>query len=194
MAQGKQKRLDNHYSKTAIVLHWLIALCVIGLILFGHLMTNPQTPNRFVLYQLHKSFGILVLLLSLLRLGWRLRHKPPSLPAGMKPWEIQAARFTHIAFYVFMIGMPLLGWALVSASPTNIPTVLFKIMPWPHLPILPDLDNKEAVSKILTQLHHLGGKLMAGLIILHMGAALKHHLVNRDVVLMRMLPFLKQRR
>ena len=70
------------YSKVAIGLHWLIALMIIGLIIFGKLMTNPETPNRFVLYQLHKSFGILVLLFSVLRLGWRLTHKPPPLPDG----------------------------------------------------------------------------------------------------------------
>jgi len=105
------------YSKVAMILHWIIAFMIVGLIIFGFLMTNPDTPNRFALYQLHKSFGICVLILSLMRLLWRLTHKPPPLPDGMKPYEIAAAKFTHIAFYVIMIGMPLLGWAMVKPQP-----------------------------------------------------------------------------
>ncbi len=177
------------YSKIALLLHWLIALMIIGLILFGLLMTNPDMPNRFALYQLHKSMGISVLILSCLRLLWRLTHKPPALPEGMKGWEICAAKFTHIAFYVIMIGMPLLGWAMVSASPLGIPTRLFDIVPWPHMPGIPRGKELEDVLKFL---HGNIGKATIGLIALHIGAALKHHLVNKDDVLTRMLPFVRK--
>ncbi len=163
---------------------------IIGLIVFGILMTNPNTPNRFMIYQLHKSFGIMVLILSVLRLFWRLRHKPPALPSHMKPWERGAARFTHIAFYVIMMGMPLLGWAMVTASPLPIPTKLFWTVPWPDLPFIPESKDLEALLK---GLHRNIGKLTIVLIALHIGAALKHHFIGKDHVLASMLPFVKPR-
>lgn len=182
--------IQQRYSKVAIAFHWAIALMIIGLIVFGILMTNPNTPNRFMLYQLHKSFGIIVLILSVLRLVWRLKHKPPALPDGMKSWEMAAAKFTHIAFYVVMIGMPLLGWAMVSASTLPIGTELFWIIPWPDIPLMPESKALEDVFKIL---HKNIGKLTIVLILLHVGAALKHHFVNNDGVLARMVPFVKRR-
>lgn len=171
------------YSKVAIGLHWLIAIMIIGLIVFGILMTNPDTPNRFALYQLHKSFGILVLIFSVLRLIWRLTHKPPALPNGMSSLEIAAAKFTHIAFYVIMIGMPLLGWAMVSASPIPIPTRIFDTLPWPNMP---GITRNEATADFFKMLHHNIGKLTIALIALHIGAALKHQFVNKDGLLSRM--------
>jgi len=184
---------DARYNYVAIWLHWVMALIIISLLVFGHLMTNPETPNRFALYQWHKTGGITVLFLSVFRLFWRLSHRPPSLPVQMKPWEVFAARFTHIAFYLMMIGMPVLGWAMVSASPLGIPTKLFGVIPWPHIPVFVNLEAKEAVAKYLTRAHHIGGKLIIVLILLHVGAALKHHFVNKDGVLSRMLPFLSRR-
>ena len=175
----------TRYSKVAMGLHWLIALMIIGLIIFGLLMTNPNTPNRFALYQLHKSFGILVLLFSILRLVWRLTHKPPPLPSDMKPWEIMAAKFTHIGFYLIMIGMPLLGWAMVSASPIPIPTRIFDIVPWPNMP---GITRSETLADFFTMLHSNIGKFTIALIALHIGAALKHQFVKKDELLRRMFP------
>lgn len=181
---------STRYSTVAIFFHWTIALMIIGLIVFGILMTNPETPNRFVLYQLHKSFGVMVLVLSVLRLVWRLGHKPPTLPDGMKPWEHLAAKFTHVAFYTVMIGMPLLGWAMVSASTLPIKTELFWTVPWPDLLFIPESKDLEDVLKML---HRNLGKLTIALIALHIGAALKHHLINKDDVLARMAPIFKRR-
>jgi len=179
----------DRYSKVAIAFHWAIALMIIGLIVFGILMTNPDTPNRFELYQLHKSFGICVLILSVARLLWRLGHKPPPLPEGMKTWEIAAAKFTHIAFYIIMFGMPLLGWAMVSSSEFAIPTQIFKTIPWPDIPGLP---RDKAVETVFKNLHHWIGKATIVLILLHIGAALKHHFINKDNVLARMIPILRR--
>ncbi|WP_416879048.1 cytochrome b [Litorimonas sp.] len=181
---------QTRYSKTAIALHWTIAVLIIGLIIFGLLMTNPNMPNRFVLYQLHKSFGIMVLILSIFRLIWRLLHTPPPLPEGMKKWEVAAAKFTHIAFYVIMIGMPLLGWAMVSASPLPIPTELFWTIPWPDIPFIPESEELEDTFQFL---HGNIGKLTIGLIVLHFGAAMKHHFVNKDNVFVRMFPWARER-
>ena len=179
----------DRYSIIAIGFHWLIAVMIIGLIIFGILMTNPDTPNRFALYQLHKSFGICVLILSVLRLLWRLGHTPPALPKDMKGWEIAAAKVTHIAFYVIMIGMPLLGWAMVSSTELVIPTKIFKTIPWPDIPGLPR-DN--AVSDIFKNLHYWIGRATIILILLNVGAALKPHFINKDNVLGRILPLLRK--
>jgi cytochrome b561 len=103
---------------------------------------------------------------------------------------VAAAKFTHIAFYVIMIGMPLLGWAMVSSTELVIPTKLFNTIPWPDMPGLPR-DN--TVSDIFKNLHHWIGKATIALILLHVGAALKHHFINNDTVLARMIPFLREK-
>ncbi len=176
------------YNRVAKFLHWLLALAIIGMIGLGWYMTNAaeHDPNRGQWFQLHKSIGITILLLSLFRLAWRLMHKPPPLPAIMPDWEKFAAHAVHILFYILIIGIPLTGWIIVSCSP--IPTVLYDIIPWPHLPILPDLENKRDIGHTFGRLHGLLAYLIAGLLVLHIGAAWKHHLINRDDVLLRMAP------
>jgi len=183
MAQSPQ------YSTVAMALHWLMAAVIIGLIALGILMTNENIPNRFALYQWHKSFGATVLFLSLFRLFWRLRHKPPALPSGMKWWEIKASKVTHIGFYVFMIGMPLLGWAMISASRLPIQTEIFYTLPWPDMPGVP---KEKSVEALLKTLHEIGGKLMITLIVLHIAAALKHQFISQDNLIARMLPILNK--
>lgn len=180
----------TRYSAVAIALHWLIALAIVGLVVIGIVMTGlPDTElaRKFALYQLHKSLGITVLALSLLRLAWRLTHRPPPLPDTLKPWERRAARATHIGFYGLIIVIPLLGWAMVSASPYNIPTVLWGVIPWPHLP----------VPKPAFEAFRAGHVLLAfgavALLVLHVAAALKHHYILRDDVLARMLPFMRRK-
>lgn len=178
-----------NYSRIAISLHWLIAILIIGQIVGGIVMHNMDpTSLKFSLYQWHKSFGILILGLSLLRLVWRLTHKAPSLPKDMKRLERLAAKFTHIAFYALMIGIPLSGWAMVSASETGIDTVLFKLIPWPEMPAIP---NSETLETRFKDAHEILAKATIALIVLHIGAALKHHFVNKDTVLSRMLPIVK---
>jgi len=148
-------------------------------------MTQDWLPHRFTVFQWHKSFGIVVLLLSVLRLVWRLTHKPPALPAGMKTWEIWAAKLAHIGFYVLMIGVPLLGWAMVSASPLPIENKLFFLIP---LPDLPGVTASKDATERLKDFHELGAKLILVLFVLHVGAALKHHFVAKDGILARMIP------
>jgi len=180
----------TRYSAVAIALHWLIALAIVALVVIGIVMTGlPDTDltRKFALYQLHKSLGITVLALSLLRLAWRLTHRPPPLPGTLKPWERRAAWATHIGFYGLIIVIPLLGWAMVSASPYNIPTVLWGEIPWPHL----------RVPKSAFEAFRTGHVLLAfgaiALLVLHVAAALKHHYILRDDVLARMLPFMRRR-
>lgn len=155
--------------------------------------TPAQRQEVFALLQLHKSFGILILVLSLGRLGWRLTHPAPPLPAHMAAWEKTVAHATHWTFYALMIGVPLGGWALVSASPFNVPTMLFGQIPWPHLPFFQGVEDREATADFIHGMHDFGAKLMLALVVLHVGAALKHHVIDNDDVLARMLPLVRKR-
>ncbi len=191
---GRARPLDR-YSAVAIVLHWLIALAIVALLGMGLVMTGMKPGmDQFRLFQLHKSLGITVLALSILRLAWRLAHRPPPLPDGMPRVEAFAARATHWGFYFLMLGMPLTGWAIVSTSPMNLPTVLFGIVPLPHLPVLRTLPNKKEASELFATVHSAGAWAMIALLALHVAAALFHHFVRRDEVLHHMLPFIRNPR
>lgn len=178
------------YDSVAIGLHWLTAVAVLGLIVIGLVMGDLPNSSalKFSLFQWHKSVGITVLLLTVARLGWRLGHRPPAMPDGMPNWEKAAAHAGHFALYALLIGLPLLGWAAVSASPLNIPTVLYGVIPWPHLPVLSTLADKKPVAEALGDIHSTGAWIMMGLLVVHAGAALRHHLILRDDVLRRMVP------
>ncbi|AWN45330.1 cytochrome B [Methylobacterium terrae] len=180
----------RRYTLVAIVLHWLIALGILVLLALGLAMTRGSLPpmDRFAFYQWHKSVGLTVLVLMGLRVLWRLFHTPPPLPEAMPRAERRAAGAAHLALYGLLVAMPLVGWAMVSASPYNIPTVLYGVIPWPHLPVLPELPNKAAVEGVLKLVHSYGAWLLIALLLLHVGAALRHHLVLRDDTLWRMLP------
>lgn len=180
----------TRYTSVAIALHWVIALGIVAMLVMGLAMTHVKlTPfMQFKLYQLHKSIGITILLAAGLRLLWRVTHRPPALPDGMPGWEKGAAEGTHLLLYVLMIGMPLVGWALVSASPLNIPTMLYGVIPWPHIPIFAQWHIKSQAAPVLARIHAYGGYGLIALLLLHAGAALRHHLVLRDDVLRRMIP------
>ena len=181
----------DRYDPVAIALHWVIGVGILTLIAMGlamtHLALAPMT--KFQLYQLHKSIGVTVLIAVLLRVPWRLTHRPPSLPTAMPPLERRAAEGAHGLLYALMLAIPLTGWALVSVSPFNLPTVLYGMVPWPHLPVLADLPNKAAVEPAVKFIHGKLAWVLAALVALHAGAALRHHFVLRDGVLHRMLPF-----
>lgn len=183
------------YTGVAISLHWLIAALIAGQILGGWTMTDEATPRAqaFQMFQLHKSFGFTILALSLVRLGWRFANPPPGLPPGMKGWEIAAARLTHVGFYVLMIGIPFSGWVLMSTAPYSVTTMWFGLFEVPKLPVLPDLEGKRAINEAAESAHSALVWATIVLLGLHVGAALKHHFVNKDGVLVRMLPFLKAR-
>ena len=118
-----------------------------------------------------------------LRLGWRLSHRPPELPAGMPAWQSKAAVATHALLYLLMMAVPLSGWLMSSAK--GFQTVYFGVLP------LPDLLAKNAeLGELLEEVHELLNFSMAALVIAHIVAALKHHFIDRDDVLSRMLPFL----
>jgi len=198
MAASAHAERPARYTAVAILLHWLIAVGILALIVIGLMMTqfSAQLPQMevFKLYQLHKSIGITVLLLAVLRLLWRFTHRPPPLPGEVPAAEKGAAHGLHWLLYLFMIGMPLTGWAVVSSSPFNLPTVLYNLVPWPDLPILPTLANKAAVSHALAWVHAYGSWILIALLAVHIGAGLRHHFIKRDAILGRMVPGLSGRR
>lgn len=181
------------YTAFAIALHWLTALAILALLAAGLWMTDairqPATKAfAFKVYQWHKSLGLIVLVLTALRLTWRLVNPPPPLPPGMSPIERLAANLTHATFYVLLFAIPLAGWAMVSASPLGLPTIVFGLFEWPHIPMLANLTEKKSVEALFRTAHELMAYGLIALLVLHIAAALKHHLVNRDDVLARMLP------
>lgn len=184
----------TRYSTIAIVLHWTIAVLLVGQVAGGLFMANlpdSEANLKFQVFQLHKSFGITILFLTVLRLLWRLINPAPPLPDSMAGWEKFLARASHWTFYFMLFALPLVGWAVVSASPLNLPTVLFGVIPWPHLPFFDGVTDRKALEETLAGVHEFLAFTTVGLLVLHVSAALKHHLFDRDDVLSRMLPLVK---
>lgn len=193
----------TRYTAVAIVLHWAIAAAIAGNVLLGWWMSRaiewPETQARAIAaFQLHKSLGLTILVLSLLRLGWRLFHTPPPLPAAMPGWERFAAKATHWAFYGLMVALPLSGWLYVSTqwrgpAPLNVPTLWFGLFEVPHLFGLNETarELRQALAGATFGAHFWLAWGMAGLLLMHVAAALKHHFVNRDEVLANMLPLVR---
>lgn len=183
-------RRPARYAAVAIALHWTIAaLIVLQIVLAGRM--EARTPEAFAVFQLHKSIGITVLLLSLARLGWRLIHPPPPEPADLAPWERRLSVVAHWGFYAVMILMPVSGWIMVSTSRIALPTLLFGAVPWPHVPGLADLAPaaKAVWNGAAKDAHHLIIKGFYVLIALHVAGALKHQWLDRaSPVLGRMAP------
>ena len=188
-------RSSARYSTVAIVLHWLIAVLILVNLYLALTFGGLHGYALFKTLQLHKSLGLTVLILSLARLTYRLGHRPRPWPAAMSRWERLVAIAVHWLFYALMIGIPLTGWIVVSASPTNIPTLLFNKVPWPHLSMVHDLTMpvRMSLESRFGQVHEVLGYSMLVLVALHIGAALKHQFLNRDEVLGEMLPFLRRK-
>jgi cytochrome b561 len=153
--------------------------------------TQAQTKEVFQLYQLHKSIGITILLLSVLRVLWRIFNPPPPLPDSMPGWERAGAMLTHYAFYFLILAIPLVGWAMVSTEKYYIPTVLFSTIPWPHIALWDNLASKAEWNEFFDKSHMVLAWTVVPLLALHIGAALKHHFFERDDVLSRMTPMVR---
>lgn len=187
----------ERYSTAAILLHWLIAALLIGNIGLAWWFNTLKGPAAAGPVALHRSIGITVLLLSLARLALRLAFRPPPLPASLAAWELWASKATHVLFYVVMIGLPLTGWAMVSAGPRLVqtPMTLFNLIPWPAIGPLTTLPAAQVhpTHEAFETAHGLLAKLAYVLITLHVLAALKHQFIDRDSVVGRMAPFLARR-
>jgi cytochrome b561 len=162
--------------------HWLMAALIVFQIMLGVMaVTWPVSPTKLDLFVWHKSFGVLILTLAALRLLWRLTNVTPALPEGMAGWERIGARVSHFLLYLLMLALPLTGWIINSAA--NIPFRIFWLVPLPAI-VAPD----KALADLFAQIH--GGLALALVVVLvaHIGAALRHHFIKHDQVLIRMLP------
>ncbi|HUX74346.1 MAG TPA: cytochrome b [Steroidobacteraceae bacterium] len=175
------------YGAVAQALHWLIAaLIVVQFVLAKMAIGLPLGLHKLILLARHKSFGMTILVLAVLRLAWRLFNKPPALPAAMSRFDRGVARTTHAALYALLFAMPLTGWMMSSAK--NYSVSWFNLFTWPNL-----IGPSDAAFKLLRSTHHLLSKLLLAVVVLHILAALKHHFWNKDGVLLRMLPFIHAR-
>lgn len=176
----------TRYTAVAKGLHWLLALALVGIFWVGLYMVGlPFSPQKLKLINWHKWAGITILLLSALRLLWRLTHRPPALPArvqaAMPGWQRVAHHGTHFLMYALFFAVPLLGWAYSSAA--GFPIVFLGLWQLPDfVAASPDLADA------LKPLHKLSAYAMAALVLVHVAAALKHQFFDRDGLMLRMLP------
>jgi cytochrome b561 len=167
------------YSGPAIVLHWLLAIALFGIFALGVYMVDlPISPERLRLFNWHKWAGITILALSLLRLGWRLTHAPPpDLP--MPAWQRRLAHLSHRTMYALFLVVPLVGWAYSSA--TGFQVVVFGVLPLPDF-----VPKSKPLAEVLETAHATLAWLLAGLVVVHVAASIKHAFVDRDGLLGRM--------
>lgn len=173
----------SRYTTAAIVFHWIVAILAFTMIGLGVYMTDiPKgTPDRVFYYNLHKSIGVTTALLVIVRLLWRAKNPPPSLPASMPDWEVQASKISHALLYMCLIVMPLSGFSATQFTKYGVNYFgLFKIPPMGS-------ENK-VVYDLLQGIHGVTATLLIALVVIHVLAAFKHLLINRDKVFQRMLP------
>jgi cytochrome b561 len=175
---------SKRYNTVSIILHWVLGAALIAIFIFGIYMTDlPFSPQRLKLYNWHKWAGISILVLSALRLLWRLTHPAPALPAkiesAMPGWQLKAHQFTHVALYTLFFTVPLIGWAYTSAA--GFPVVLFGLIQLPDLVVA-----DKALAALIKPWHQISAFALAGLVVLHVAAALKHQFIDRDGLLSRM--------
>jgi cytochrome b561 len=174
----------TRYTPVAISLHWLIALLIFAGWGLGFYMHDlPLSPAKLRYYSWHKWIGVTVFMLTIVRVGWLATHPAPRLPRGLRPWQVQTARVSHFGLYLLMFVIPLSGWLMSSAK--GVPTVYFGVVP------IPDLIGKDkAIGDVLVQVHKWLAFGLAALVGLHIATAVKHHFIDRDGLMRRMVPFL----
>jgi cytochrome b561 len=174
----------TRYSNVAIALHWLIGLAIIGNLAGG--LTHESVPKDMqgVVMGLHKATGITILVLSLFRLFWRLTHRPPPYEPTLATWEKTTAKVTHWAFYVLIIAIPFSGWLMTSAGGRKYGLNWYGLFDIPFLPVAQDKMLAEAAGGA----HENLAFLLIALLLLHIGAAMKHVFLDGDGTFARMLP------
>lgn len=178
---------SSRYGGTAIAIHWIAAALIAGNLAFGLYMVDlPLSPAKLRYYSWHKWAGVTIFLVSAVRLLWRLGHPAPALPSSMPAWQRAAAHASHHLLYVLFFAAPLTGWLFSSAA--GFQTVYFGFLPIPDL-----LGKNKELADALKLAHRITNYTLATLVVVHAAAAIKHHLVDADDVLARMIPFLKPR-
>ncbi|MDH5254954.1 MAG: cytochrome b [Gammaproteobacteria bacterium] len=171
----------RRYSGVSKALHWVIALLAFSQLAMGKFF-EVEADEAEGLFGWHTALGLLVLALMLVRLGWRLTHAVPRLPEDTPGWQQVAARTMHIAFYTLLIALPLSGWLLTSVE--GDPVTFFGWFGVPPLPV----PGGEASEDLIEETHEVLGNVLLVLAGIHVLAGLKHHYIDRDDVLRRMMP------
>ena len=168
------KQASGHFNLTARVLHWLMAALILAMLFIGVTMV-ASLHWRPALIDLHRPLGIAILLLAVVRLINRLRHRPPPLPADLPGWQVAAAHASHWLLYGLMFAMPLVGWAMLSAG--GYPVQMWKGVALPHI-----LPHSPALYAALRSAHSLLAYVLFATVVIHLCAALFHAWVRRDGV------------
>lgn len=173
----------QRYTLTAIVLHWGIALLIIAAFALGTIMVDIPglTPTKLKYFSWHKWLGVTVLGLACARLLWRLFNAPPTPPESLPAWQKHAAHATHLLLYALIFAVPISGYFYSLAA--GVPVVYLGIVP---LPVL--IETNQELKPILKEVHYWLNMTLLALVVLHVAAALKHHFIDRDQVLRRILP------
>jgi len=174
----------DRYSGGAILFHWVIAALILANLIGAWVTEAWEGPARATAMGLHKATGFTILVLSVLRLGWRLAHRPPPFPPTIGRLEAIGARATHMLFYLLMIGIPLSGWLMISAAGERRPFDWYGVFDLPYLPV----QGNKAVGGLAHDAHGLLGYALIGLLALHVVGALKHHFSDAPGFLRRILP------
>lgn len=180
-----QSAVQRRYSSGAVLLHWLIALAIITNWLLAHIAEDAPDAEREVMMGRHMAIGMTVLILSVLRVIWRLSHKPPPPNPDHKGWERLAASVVHKLFYVLMIGLPLSGYLMLQAYVGGMGVDMFGLFEFPGLP----MAKSKGLNEAFNELHEIFAATMLVLFLLHVAGAWKHQLLDRDGTIFRMLPF-----
>ncbi|BEU95980.1 cytochrome b [Acidovorax sp. DW039] len=183
---SETRQRPARYSGIAMLLHWVLGLGLIAIFALGVYMADlPFSPQRLKLYNWHKWAGVTILALSLLRLIWRITHRPPALPRAMEEampaWQKMAHHATHHLLYVLFFAVPLIGWAYSSAA--GFPIVFLGLWQLPDF-----VPVSKELAEAIKPWHQISAFAMAALVVLHVAAALKHQIIDRDGLLQRMLP------
>ena len=184
--------LPAKYTRTAMALHWLVALLILTNIVLAWLVDVLPDERVRLAIDTHKSLGITVLGLAILRLLWRLAHRPPELPGSHAAWERRASHTTHLLLYALIFLMPLSGWLHDSAwkDAATHPMQLFGLLPWPRIGWIMQIEpaTKEMLHDAFGALHAYAAYALYALFALHMAGALKHQWLDKERALQRMLP------
>lgn len=180
------------FTTTAKVLHWATVVLVFYQLSSGFWMTSAIRDVQlraiaWKVYQNHKSVGITILLITLFRIWWRVGHPAPSHEKILSLYERLASKAAHYTLYALLVISPLLGWAMVSTSPLKLPTLLFDYLHWPHIPWLERYVFNTDIYVLSKRAHEISAITMTILVSIHIIAALKHHIIDKNTILQGML-------
>lgn len=173
------------YHGLSVILHWTMALAIVGMLGVGFLMEQDfiDRATQFDLIQWHKGLGSILLIAAFVRLLVKKLTKAPPIPSDFSERDKKLVKIGHAVFYVFIIGMPLSGWVMASASPTGLPIMVFG---WYEFPLLSTVEGNQMVKDIADSIHGTLGKLFIALIVVHIAAVIKHKIKDKVNLLPRM--------